>query len=59
MMNFKVTLLHMDNPDKLKFVIVEECKDMDDCLNHIWETELAQLRTTQQKGWVIDAVKRI
>ena len=50
MLNFKVTLSHMDNQDRFKFVTVGECKDMDECLEHIWETE---------KGWVIDAIKRI
>lgn len=50
MITFKVTLSHADNPDKFKFVTVAECKDMDECLNHIWATE---------KDWVIDAVKRV
>ena len=50
MLNFKVTLSHKDNPDKFKFVTVAECKDMDDCVTHIWATE---------KDWTIDAVKRV
>ena len=50
MLAFQVTLSHMDDQDKFKFVTVEECKNMDECLDHIWATE---------KEWVIDAVKRI
>lgn len=50
MLTFRVTLSHADNQDRFKFVTVEECKNLDDCLNHIWATE---------KDWVIDAVKRI
>jgi len=48
--SFKVSLSLMDNPDKLKFVIVEDCKDMDECCDHIWKTE---------KGWIINAIKRL
>ena len=50
MINFQVRLSCLDNPDKVKFLIVEECKDMDDCLDHIWATE---------KGWVVDSIKRL
>lgn len=48
--SFKVSLSMMDNPDKLKFVIVEDCKDMDECIDHIYETE---------KGWIINAIKQL
>ena len=40
----------MDNPDKLKFIIVEECIDMGDCVNHIHSTE---------KEFVINAIKEV
>lgn len=50
MITFKVTLSHMDNQDKFKFVTVAECKDMEECIDHIWATE---------KDWVIDAIKRV
>jgi len=50
MLTFKVTLSHADNQDKFKFVTVAECKDMDECIDHIWATE---------KDWVIDAIKRV
>ena len=46
--SFKVSLSLMDNPDKLKIVTVEGCRNIDDCIGHIWATE---------KGWVIDAIK--
>jgi len=29
----------MDNPDKLKFIEVAECVDMDECIDHIHSTE--------------------
>ena len=50
MKTFQVRLSKMDNPDKLKFIIVEECIDMDDCVNHIHSTE---------KEFVIDAIKEV
>ena len=34
-MTFKLILSRLDNPDKFAFVTVEECVDMDDCINHI------------------------
>jgi len=33
--NFKVILSLKKNPDKFTFVTIEECVDMDDCINHI------------------------
>jgi len=39
MKTFSVTLSRFDNPDQFKFLTVEECIDMDDCINHIHETE--------------------
>lgn len=50
MKTFKVTLSQWDNPDKFKFILVEECIDMDDCIEHIHSTE---------KGFVIDAIKEV
>ena len=50
MKTFKVTLSQMDNPDKLKFILVEDCIDMDDCVEHVHSTE---------KGFVINAIKEL
>ena len=50
MKTFKVTLSQMDNPDKLKFILVEDCVDMDDCVEHVDSTE---------KGFVINAIKEV
>ena len=50
MKTFQVRLSRFDNPDKLKFITVEECIDMDDCVNHIHSTE---------KEFIIDAIKEV
>jgi len=50
MKTFKVTLSKMDNPDKLKFILVEDCIDMDECIDHVHSTE---------KGFVINAIKEM
>jgi len=50
MKTFKVTLSKMDNPDKLKFILVEDCIDMDECIEHVHSTE---------KGFVINAIKEM
>ena len=34
-MTFKLILSNLDNPDKFTFITVEECVDMDDCINHV------------------------
>ena len=38
-MEFNVTLSHKDNSDQYKFMVVEDCKDRDELIDHIWETE--------------------
>jgi hypothetical protein len=38
MKTFNVILEHWQTK-KLKFITVEECKDMDDCITHVKETE--------------------
>ena len=48
--SFKVQLSKMDNPGSLNFLIVENCVDMDECIEHIHSTE---------RGWVIDSIKQI
>ena len=50
MKTFQVRLSRFDNPDKLKFITVEECVDMDDCIDHIHSTE---------KEFIIDAIKEV
>ena len=50
MKTFNVTLSRIDNPDKLKFITVEECVDMDDCIHHIHSTE---------KEFIIDAIREV
>ena len=35
METFKVILSLQSNPDKFIFTTVEECNDMDDCIQHI------------------------
>ena len=37
METFKVILSLKDNPDKFTFVTIEDCTDMDDCIDHIHE----------------------
>jgi len=39
----------MDNPDKLKFIEVAECVDMDECIDHIHSTE---------KEFIINAIRQ-
>ena len=34
-MTFKLILSRLDNPGKFAFITVEECVDMDDCINHV------------------------
>ena len=48
--SFKVRLSKMDNQNCLNFIIVEDCVDMDECIEHIHSTE---------RGWVIDSIKQI
>ena len=48
--SFKVCLSKMDNPNFLNFIIVEDCVDMDECVEHIHSTE---------RGWVIDSIKQL
>ena len=50
MKSFKVTLENQNNPGRFKFITVDECKDMDECIDHIWNTE---------PGWTIDAIKQL
>lgn len=50
MKSFKVTLENQDNPGRFKFITVEECKDMDECIDHVWNTE---------PGWTIDVIKQL
>ena len=38
MQTFKLILEHKESR-KLKFITVEECIDMDDCINHVMTTE--------------------
>ena len=38
-MEFKVTLTHKDNPDQFMFLTVEDCKDTDELVDHVWKTE--------------------
>jgi len=37
METFKVILSLKNNPDKFTFVTIEDCTDMDDCIDHIHE----------------------
>ena len=48
--SFKVCLSKMDNQNSLNFIIVENCVDMDECIEHIHSTE---------RGWVINSIKQI
>ena len=50
MKTFKVTLSRLDNPDKLKFILVEDCIDMQECIEHVDTTE---------KAFVINAIKEV
>ena len=50
MKTFKVTLSRIDSPDRLKFILVEDCIDMEDCVNHVDATE---------KGFIIEAIKEV
>ena len=50
MKTFKVTLSRWSDPDQLKFITVEDCVDMDDCVKHVWSTE---------GGFVIEAIKEV
>ena len=50
MKTFNVTLSRIDNPDRFKFITVEECVDMDDCINHVHSTE---------KEFIIDAIREV
>jgi len=50
MKTFKVILSKIDNPDKFKFILVEDCIDMDECIEHVHSTE---------KEFVIDAIKEM
>ena len=34
-MTFKLILSSLDNPGRFAFITVEECGDMDDCINHV------------------------
>lgn len=38
-MDFKVTLTNKDNPDQFMFLTVEDCKDTDELVDHIWDTQ--------------------
>jgi len=49
MKTFRVTMSRMDNPDKLKFIEVEECVNMDECIDYIHSTE---------KEFIINAIKQ-
>lgn len=35
MASFKITLDSVDNPGRFTFVTVEDCIDLEDCINHI------------------------
>ncbi len=48
--SFKVCLSKMDNQNSRNFIIVDDCVDMDECIEHIHSTE---------RGWVIDSIKQI
>ena len=48
--SFEVSLSMMDDQTSRKFIIVEDCVDMDECIDHIHSTE---------KGWIIDAIKQL
>lgn len=50
MKTFQVQLSRFDNPDKHKFITIEECIDMDDCMNHIHSTE---------KDFIIEKIKEV
>lgn len=49
-MTFKVQLSRFDNPDLFKFIVVEDCIDMDDCINHVHETE---------KDFIIESIREV
>lgn len=50
MMTFKVILEHKEQPGQFQFITVEECIDVQDCINHIHET---------QPSWKIDKIERL
>ena len=50
MKTFKVTLSQLDNPDKLKFILVEDCTNIHECIDHVDSTE---------KEFVINAIKEM
>ena len=50
MKTFKVTLSQMDNPDKLKFILIQDCSDIQECIDYVDSTE---------KGFVINAIKEM
>jgi hypothetical protein len=49
MKTFQVTMSRMDNPDKLKFIEVAECMNMDECIDYIHSTE---------KEFIINAIRQ-
>ena len=50
MMTFKLILEHKEQPGQFQFITVEECIDVQDCINHIHET---------QPSWKIDKIERL
>ena len=46
MMTFDLILEHWDT-NKFKFVTVEECIDLDDCINHVHQSE---------PGWIVTKI---
>jgi hypothetical protein len=50
-MTFKIILESVNNPGKFTFVTVEDCIDLEDCVNHI--------RTEFSHEFTIDQIKEI
>ena len=50
-MTFKIILESVNNPGKFTFVTVEDCIDLEDCVNHI--------RTEFSHEFTIDQIKEV
>jgi len=51
MSTFEVILDSVANPGKFTFITVEDCKDLEDCVNHI-ETEFSH-------EFIIDQIREV
>ena len=51
MMTFEVLFESVDNPGKFTFVTVEDCKDLEDCVN--------QIQSDFSNQFIIDQIKTV